>query len=67
MNDDDVLLSAAQVRAMFGDVSDMTLWRWRHRSVDPFPDPDVQINGRNYWSSALPRVWRERQTKREAA
>jgi predicted DNA-binding transcriptional regulator AlpA len=39
-------LRAAQVRARYGDISDMTLWR-RIQSGN-FPKPNY-INGRRYW------------------
>ena len=40
------LVRATSVKRLFGDISDMTLWRWiRHRN---FPQPQ-KIAGRNYF------------------
>ena len=54
LNDDD-LLTSAQVRAMLGNISDMTLWRWQ-RDLG-FPPPDHVINRRNYWRRGRARHW----------
>ena len=40
------LIPARAVRARFGDISNMTLWRWVQRGILPEP---VKINSRNYW------------------
>ena len=37
------------VRRMFGDISDMTLWRWVQKGILPAPK---KINGRNYHDAA---------------
>lgn len=42
----DPLLNSRQVRKMFGDISQMTLWRWVRDGVLPEPK---RINGRDYW------------------
>ena len=50
--DDHDLVSSKGVRKEFGDVSLMTLWRWRNEPKYPrlrFPAPDVVINDHNYW------------------
>ena len=46
--DDETLLSTAQVRARYGNVSDMTIWRWQNKASLNFPRPLV-INKRRYW------------------
>jgi hypothetical protein len=40
-----VYRKSAQVRARYGGVSDMTLWRWLHDEQLGFPQP-IRINGR---------------------
>jgi hypothetical protein len=47
--DDDTLLTATQARARVGGVSAMCVWRWQRDPRVQFPQPDVVINGRNYW------------------
>ncbi|WP_439816540.1 helix-turn-helix transcriptional regulator [Zavarzinia sp. CC-PAN008] len=49
------LLRSAQVRAMVGDPSDVTLWRWV--KLGRFPAPDHVINRRNLWQEATVRAW----------
>jgi predicted DNA-binding transcriptional regulator AlpA len=44
----ETLMTAAQVRAEFGGISDMTLWRWLKDEELDFPQPIV-INGRRYF------------------
>lgn len=49
------LIRSATVKASFGGISDMTLWRWiRHRQ---FPKPR-KIAGRNYWDPREVDAWR---------
>ena len=43
----DSLETAAQFRAALGNVSEMTIWRWRQKFLD-FPKVTV-ICGRNYY------------------
>lgn len=45
---DDVYLTARQVRARFGDLSDMSLWRWINDPEMDFPRPLV-VNTRRFW------------------
>jgi predicted DNA-binding transcriptional regulator AlpA len=56
--DDDDLLNAREIRRMFANVSDMTIWRWTHSEQIAFPKP-VQIGRRNYWRRGDVRRWRE--------
>ena len=43
------LIPARAVRARFGDISNMTLWRWVQRGILP---PPVKINSRNFWRAS---------------
>lgn len=61
--DDETFLTAAQVRARFGGVSAMSIWRWLHDPKTGFPQP-VKLNRRNYWRAGELRRWEaERLTK----
>lgn len=42
---DDPLLPDAQLRRLVGNVSSMTIWRWRKAGILP---PPLVIRGRNY-------------------
>ena len=42
------LLSAPATKRLFGNVSDMSLWRWLHDSSLGFPEPIV-IRKRRFW------------------
>ena len=42
------LLTAAQVREIFGGISDMTLWRWLEDDDVPFPRP-LYVRRRRFW------------------
>jgi hypothetical protein len=44
----DRYLTSQQVRHRYGDVSDMSLWRWLHDGKIGFPRPII-INRRRYW------------------
>jgi predicted DNA-binding transcriptional regulator AlpA len=48
--------NANHVKARYGDVSDMTLWRWLHDEELRFPQP-VRINGRRLWSEDALAAW----------
>jgi predicted DNA-binding transcriptional regulator AlpA len=63
--DDDVLLTAAQTRARFGDVSAMSLWRWCKDPRVAFPQP-VKISQRNFWRVGDLRKWQAAQTEKAA-
>jgi predicted DNA-binding transcriptional regulator AlpA len=63
LTDNDIELSSRQVRGMFGNVSDMTLWRWMDSRG--FPRPRKR-SGRNFWVLGEVKDWR-RQQDQEAA
>ena len=42
---DEILITDAELRRIFGNVSAMTIWRWRKAGILP---PPVVICGRNY-------------------
>ncbi len=48
-NSSDMLEPAKAVKARFGNVSDMTIWRWVKSGTLP---PPIKINGRKYWRSS---------------
>lgn len=50
------LIAAARVRETFGNVSDMTLWRWLASPDLGFPRP-VVISRRRYWREAEVAAW----------
>lgn len=45
---DDALITQPQLKRLAGDISDMTIWRWRRAGLIPEPS---NIRGRNYWRS----------------
>jgi predicted DNA-binding transcriptional regulator AlpA len=45
---DEVFLTAPQVRRRYGGLSDMALWRWLNNPALGFPQP-VDIGGRRYF------------------
>jgi predicted DNA-binding transcriptional regulator AlpA len=51
-------LSASQVRARYGDVSDQCLWRWLRDKT--FPQPDMHIKSRRYWLEDTLVAWERR-------
>jgi predicted DNA-binding transcriptional regulator AlpA len=46
-----IYLNAMQVRARYGGISDMPLWRWLHDKELGFPKP-TRINRLRYWEDA---------------
>lgn len=50
------LMTARQVRAVVGSISDMTLWRWAHDEHLGFPKP-ILIQGRRYWRDVEINSW----------
>jgi predicted DNA-binding transcriptional regulator AlpA len=56
-------VTSRQVKARYGGVSDMTIWRWlRDRNLN-FPQPLV-INGRRLWRLDALEDWEARQVRR---
>jgi predicted DNA-binding transcriptional regulator AlpA len=45
-----------QVRARFGGISSMTLWRWEHNNKLGFPK-GIDINGRKYYDLEKIEAW----------
>jgi predicted DNA-binding transcriptional regulator AlpA len=63
-----IYLTAAQVRARYGGMSDMGLWRWLHNGELGFPKP-FRINRRRFWKASELTAWdsTRRASNREAA
>lgn len=55
--DDEILLTAQQICAKFGGISQMTLWRWLDSDVVRFPKPTLRVNKRRFWSTESIRRW----------
>ena len=53
----EVWLTAVQVRARQGGISDMSLWRWTKDPNIAFPQPDDRRNGRKYWKLSTILKW----------
>jgi hypothetical protein len=53
---DDVYLSARQTRARYGDISDMSLFRWLRDPKMKFPEP-MRIQKRRYWRTSDLLAW----------
>jgi hypothetical protein len=49
-------LNSRAVRRRYGDVSDMSLYRWLHTEKLNFPRPTI-INKRRYWRVADLEAW----------
>lgn len=62
----DTRLTGPQVCERFGDMSDMTLWRWLQNDALGFPKPLV-INRRRYWKLAEIEAWERAQASRKLA
>lgn len=56
----EVHLTGPQVRARYGGISDMTLWRWLHDAELGFPAPII-INRRRLWPLSLLQEFERRQ------
>ena len=41
-------ITQKQLKARYGDLSDMTIWRWEHDDELGFPEA-IYINGRKYF------------------
>jgi predicted DNA-binding transcriptional regulator AlpA len=51
-----VYLTAAQVRGRYGNVSEMTLWRWLRDEKLNFPRP-YRVNKRRLWKAGELTAW----------
>jgi predicted DNA-binding transcriptional regulator AlpA len=60
----DDLLTSRGVRKTLGDISPMSLWRFR-RNLD-FPPPDLTINRTHFWRRATVQSWIARQAAKPA-
>ena len=45
------LIGVSDVRTMFGEISDMTLWRWLKDADLEFPKP-IYVQRRRFWHEA---------------
>lgn len=63
---DNQLMTSAQVRRVFGGISDMALWRWLHREEMQFPQP-IYIGKRRYWNADEIEAFRRRMSEQSAA
>jgi predicted DNA-binding transcriptional regulator AlpA len=61
----DTLLTSAQVRAIFGGISDMSLWRWLSLPEMCFPKP-IYIARRRFWREAEIAAWQAAQAQAKA-
>jgi len=62
----DKLITAAEVRARFGGISDMSLWRWLADEALGFPRP-VRIQRRRFFREAEIEAFIERQAAASTA
>lgn len=60
------LITAAEVRARFGGISDMTLWRWLDDAALGFPRA-VYIQRRRFWRESEIAAFIERQAAASSA
>lgn len=51
MADGKTYLTSKQVRARYGDITDMTIWRWCRDPAMGFPQP-IRINRIKFWDEA---------------
>jgi predicted DNA-binding transcriptional regulator AlpA len=56
LNSDKQYIIRRKLRARFGDISEMTLWRWERDKRLEFPRA-VTINGRKYYDLAEIEAW----------
>ena len=59
------LRASRQIRAQFGDISEVTLWRWLKDEALRFPQP-IKISGRNYFRADEIEEFIQRQAERAA-
>jgi predicted DNA-binding transcriptional regulator AlpA len=55
--DSETRITQPDAAKLLGNVSQMTLWRWRNNPALNFPR-SVEINGRHYYSRAEILAWR---------
>jgi hypothetical protein len=63
---DETFLTAAMVRSRYGEISDMSLWRWLHSPSLCFPKP-FYINGYRYWKLRELIKWERSRMRSKAA
>ena len=59
-------MNAGQVRARYGAISDMTLWRWLRDQQLAFPQP-IYMRGRRLWPEDSLSLWEENYVARQEA
>jgi len=59
---DEALIHAAEVRRLFGDISDMTVSRWLKDEDLNFPRP-IMIRRIRYWRRRQLLAWRDEQAE----
>lgn len=53
-----ILIKSAQLRARLGGISDMTLWRWVRKEINPLPQPIKIGDGSvNFWRVKEIETW----------
>jgi predicted DNA-binding transcriptional regulator AlpA len=62
MPSDDHMMTASQVRAFLGGLSDMCLWRWLRDPELGFPQP-IYLRRRRYWKANEIRAFAHRQER----
>lgn len=60
---DDQLLTEKALRALLGNVSSMTVWRWMKRGLLPQP---IKLGARNFWYVREVRAFLAAQPRRDA-
>jgi predicted DNA-binding transcriptional regulator AlpA len=64
--DEGMLLTAVKTRQRYGNVTEMTLYRWERDAKFDFPKP-VRINSRKYFRLSELQEWERRQVGAKAA
>jgi hypothetical protein len=54
---DEALLNSKQVCQWLGNVSLVCLHKWRNDPTVSFPEPNVVLGRRNYWTARAVRSW----------
>jgi predicted DNA-binding transcriptional regulator AlpA len=63
---EDNLITSAQLKARYGNISDMTLHRWERDERMSFPQP-LRINKRKYFSLSQIVEWEKRRATKASA